>query len=836
MFTSSEQFITQMKFRELREQRDKALAAYDQLDRTAAEAPNSAARLRVLYTSLREMRFAKQPLHPNVANLDLILRELNQRWLPNETIAFWQAELERELERGRLRAEIVYTFGALLEEWATQNAAEAPANPAQVAARRELLAQAEKASTAHVDGAFLDELIASLHLADQEAVTELRKAITDALTIELTYMPDGSTNIEAHLKRISMEPYRSPAVRSQAQRFLLNPTLQKELHDALGILIDHLDEWRWPEPGVTAQAHLARNKWRLFLDEDLPTALLLEYLGERWRYVFDSIWRHQDTVRLERLKRLLELGAPDIIIQNERRMLARGHAIYAQPGVDIWASDNQPANALDADVPVDELVKRFGEHSSIYEQRAAMQSQLRRFDRFDSYSDADTMGGIDVAVNLIHAEIELGRAVFPDHPLYIVKVDLQDYYPSLPHELILALSSRLGLPDEQIEFFRRYLSVRINDAGRQVAVRQGIPIRRRLADTLGELVLRLLDAYVERSARVQVVRFMDDICLIAASADEAVRGWEAVQTFCRACGLAINGGKCGALCIGGDLPPELPTNPPRWMLLALDQAGQWRVDASAFEAYLEQTRQQVARATSIIARIQVYNAGAAYLEQALALTIPLGEAHRQSVSQAIARWHYAFFDENQGIVDALRGAMRERFTGAATAAALPEAWLYWPITAGGLGLRQVVMRTASYAEAFAQRQPPATPSDRAADWQRRVNDWSRFYGALLTAVKPIEPAANQVMETLVKDFISRGTSLSSGKQKTLSAYWRWVLYVYGPQILESFGTFRFLLSELVPLQLLTERYLEDPEASEAGISTLDRMSGAGDMQAGDIPL
>ena len=65
------------------------------------------------------------------------------------------------------------------------------------------------------------------------------------------------------------------------------------------------------------------------------------------------------------------------------------------------------------------------------------------------------------------------------------------------------------------------------------------------------------------------------------------------------------------------------------------------------------------------------------------------------------------------------------------------------------------------------------------------------------------------MKTLVDDFIQRGQKISAGKQKGLSPYWRWVLYTYGPQILQKFGTFRFLITELVPMQLIGEQRLQD---------------------------
>ena len=60
------------------------------------------------------------------------------------------------------------------------------------------------------------------------------------------------------------------------------------------------------------------------------------------------------------------------------------------------------------------------------------------------------------------------------------------------------------------------------------------------------------------------------------------------------------------------------------------------------------------------------------------------------------------------------------------------------------------------------------------------------------------------MEQLVDDFIRRGGEVSGRGQTGLTPYWRWVVYTYGPALLEALGTFRFLMTELVPLQLILE--------------------------------
>jgi hypothetical protein len=433
------------------------------------------------------------------------------------------------------------------------------------------------------------------------------------------------------------------------------------------------------------------------------------------------------------------------------------------------------------------------------------------------------------ALALIRAEIELARAAFPDAPLHVLKLDLKEFYPSLSHDLLLRMLSRLGLADRDIEFFERYLRVRVDDNGQVLIWHAGVPNHRRVSDLLGELVLLMLDQYVQRRARALIVRVIDDICLLAPSAEEAVKAWEAVHAFCAACGLALNEEKCGAVCIGGALAPALPAAPPCWLLLELNERGEWEVYAAGFEALLGQAREQIAAANSILAKVDLYNAHLAHLERALALTAALGPEHRRSVRAAIQRFQHELFGSQRGIGDELRRAIRERFTGTASHTQLPEAWLYWPITAGGLGLRQAVMRAATYAEGFERLAKVRPPTERTADWQRRDNDWARFYASLLSEVSAVEPAGNQVMETLVNDFISRGAELSSGKQTGLSPYWRWVLYLYGPQILESFGTFRFLFSELVPLQLITERHLEDGE-----VAVGQAADGAASDLAGDL--
>lgn len=813
MFSTSEQFITHMKLRELRTQRVQSLAAYDELAAREGAARNDPDRVRVLYEGLRRLRFSKQPLHPDVANLDLLLREIDSGHASDETITHWRAQLEKELAQGRLRAEIIYLFGALLEEWATAAEQAAPQDDEQSRVQMELLARAAHPVEIPRERDLLASLFASFGLDNADFASYLRINLERSIYASVT--PGELTPI---LRRISQDRYRSATTRREAQRFFNNDILRRELSDALTILLDNIDEWSWSEDGIPARALLSRTKWRLFLDEDLPIACLLALLGTRWQKAFEKVFEQRQTARRKRLQRLIERQAHDDAVQTGRQASALSLGIAS--GIDIWDDVDKHIPQPEPEASLDEQLRYWGDYGSIYASRAQRQAGLRDFERFNDYSGEQDTGAMDNVLTLLNAEIQLGRAAFPERPLYVVKIDLKDFYPSLSHDLLLDMLAYFGLAERDLAFFRRYLAVPMRAGDDVVIAHSGVPNHRLLSDLLGELVLRLLDQHIQRSARVSIVRMVDDIGLVAATPEEAVKAWNAVREFCQACGLTVNTEKSGAVCVGTEKPsPELPAGIPTWLHVSLDADGQWTVNEAAFNQYLTQAREQVTRAPSTIARVEAYNAASAYLEHSLALRAPLGETHRRSVSMAVARFHHAFFQESGGIIEALRNLIAERFLDTTSPIHLPEAWLLWPITAGGLGLRQPALLAASFAESFATRKALRVPEERREDWLRRSNDWARYYEALLPEVAPVEPAPNKVMETLVDDFISRGGDLSAGHQTSLSTYWRWVLYVYGPQILEWFGTFRFLFTELVPVQLITQRYfaagdIEDSESSD----------------------
>src|SRR6266705_2025202 len=67
-----------------------------------------------------------------------------------------------------------------------------------------------------------------------------------------------------------------------------------------------LEEWDWPRAGVPTGAIWTLNKWRLALDDDLPTLCFLEIIGMRWQEVFGLRFASGRRALLRRLRRMRE--------------------------------------------------------------------------------------------------------------------------------------------------------------------------------------------------------------------------------------------------------------------------------------------------------------------------------------------------------------------------------------------------------------------------------------------------------------------------------------------------------------------------------------------------
>jgi hypothetical protein len=302
MLTPTERFITQMKLRELRTQRDQLRTTYDTLSRHAEEAASDADRVRLLYAQLHTLSLAQQPLHPTVANLEPILRDSARDRTAPEVMEFWQRRLQQELKQGRLRSDMVYVFGTLLNDWATAPPTPPPGDQQSGTLRADLLTQITQTPESHVVTDLLDSSFTAAGMTQANMARHLYNE--DNVSLRACVEP---YEIRPLLQYLAQDHHRSAALRQDARRFLENNVLLKELADALTMLVSNLDSWDWPTAGIAAHAQWSHTKWRLYVEDDLPTACLLEVIGARWQTAFQWVFHDVTTNRLNRLNDLVAL-------------------------------------------------------------------------------------------------------------------------------------------------------------------------------------------------------------------------------------------------------------------------------------------------------------------------------------------------------------------------------------------------------------------------------------------------------------------------------------------------------------------------------------------------
>src|SRR5262245_4078176 len=176
MSHSTTQFITQMKLRELRRQRGMLSKAYRELQVEVAGEREPGDRLCKLYDGLRRLTFAGQPLHPDVVNLEVLLHEVDAAAAAPEVVGLWLGRLEDELAAGRARSEVIYLFGALLEEWARGEAAGARIDEEARDAHARLLDQALADVRPNAHREVLDPLFEHLGPALDELAKRMEQA------------------------------------------------------------------------------------------------------------------------------------------------------------------------------------------------------------------------------------------------------------------------------------------------------------------------------------------------------------------------------------------------------------------------------------------------------------------------------------------------------------------------------------------------------------------------------------------------------------------------------------------------------------------------------------
>jgi hypothetical protein len=197
----------------------------------------------------------------------------------------------------------------------------------------------------------------------------------------------------------------------------------------------------------------------------------------------------------------------------------------------------------------------------------------------------------------------------------------------------------------------------------------------------------------------------------------------------------------------------------------------------------------------------------------------LGTRHLEAIGRRAASFYEDLHGPGRSLHDGLRARIARAIPGC-DPLSIPDAVFYWPRTAGGLGLFDVAAQLAGLCSGFRALPPPPTaftPDARAeqrGEQRRRADAWKAFLDGLDPVPRLRQPEPHLELSARIADFVIRGREIYGEREDKdeslaalrhdLSSYWQWVIALRGRQLLDAFGTFRFIEAARVPLAALVE--------------------------------
>jgi hypothetical protein len=142
----------------------------------------------------------------------------------------------------------------------------------------------------------------------------------------------------------------------------------------------------------------------------------------------------------------------------------------------------------------------------------------------NSYAYRDRGYGLD------SCQSRIARRLRAEGPLYVVKRDISDYFASINHELLLGkLASLVDPADYLYHLLFQRVAFSYEQRGCRQTAKVGIPFGTAIACLFANIYLTDLDREVESVPGLHYFRYADDILLLSANRETAVRAAERLE-------------------------------------------------------------------------------------------------------------------------------------------------------------------------------------------------------------------------------------------------------------------------------------------------------------------
>ena len=837
----SMQHITMIKLNALSKQQQSYETIKQRVLATVANQSTPADRVQVLIDAF-EAHDIDSPANISKANVRQFLEQSrHDSSVPLAMLQGWQTAFEQALDVPSRKYEHASLFGRLVVEWlgkgeesALSDATGSFQDHFEHVGRKEMYDQRrEWESIVFAEGSTSNPVATRMYLTSIFGSTSKAKRVVkeplETLRECMRTFKLGTLDVSA--LQTCMTAILETDMLSEEKRKALddlrnNPAILKEVIDVLNTQIDLLESWSWDEEGIPVNVRRALNgKYRVYMDEEILQALLLHFVGMKWAVHFKATfkaffnsgaWRQTSEKSLDgpaRRKRERFLGREHAYtqsIRNERRETYRNHYFMSQ------------------------LPRTFKDTKDEYSE--------------DSPND-DVKSPMVIKQSLLHLiSTELLLSARLNRSITVFQSDFKWFGPSLPHATIISVLHFFDVPEMWLKFFEKFLKAPVkfvqDGPEAQTRIRQcGVPISHRLSDALGEAVLFCLDFAINKSTGSNLYRLHDDIWFWGSS-HASVAAWEIIQEFASVMGLALNEAKTGSATIPSNqiIPQEtsltsrLPNGKVRWGFLILDTSGKWTIDDHLVEAHIRELRQQLKACKSILAWVKAWNI---YVGRFIPNNFGepagcLGRPHLDMVIEAFGRIQRGIFADNDLHCDSVGKYLKVELATRFGVENVPDGFLYFPIELGGLGLRNpliplFVVREKSFKDpvnkldgAFEldeidyyrakQSYEDGTSTTRTLhpstynvgpfmsldEYNEYCEETSGHLHQAYTEL--LEPPQRVDMETTPDMWNDGHLQNQRGAAKS---YERWVLQLYGSEIVRKYGGLALGERALLPIGLAT---------------------------------
>jgi hypothetical protein len=469
--------------------------------------------------------------------------------------------------------------------------------------------------------------------------------------------------------------------RTTLRDFQANKVILSEIADVLNMRMSAIATWSWGAPLVVEQRRNLNGRYRFYTDEDLLHSMFVYYVGLQW-----AVQLREALTTFTKGEGVWKPDTKPISKADARRR----HFFLNNKTVLNSAAVQKQRDSHFHDILLDQLPTSFDEVRDTYGGLGDEEDDTKP-------SHVEVVQGL---LQRLQAEIIMQTKLGKD--ITVIRSDFKWFGPSLPHSTIFAVLEFFGVQAEWTGFFRRVLEsdmrFKQDSPDTPVQVRKrGIPMSTPISDFFGESVLFCLDYAVNQKADgTHLYRLHDDMWLWGNSGT-CGEAWNVITQFTDTMGLELNTDKTGSVQVksgngtAASTTPSgaLPEGDVKWGFLKLDPAtGRFLINQEEVDKHIDELRVQLSACRSILDYIQAWNIyGHRFFANNFGKPANCyGRAHIDSMLATFRRIQDKLFpDQPGGVGEHLKLMIASRF--GISPSDIPEGYLYWPSSLGGLGLQ-----------------------------------------------------------------------------------------------------------------------------------------------------